>query len=83
MTNQAAPSTAPATKPARILLNPQPKIDAAQALLAEAGGSLMWKNRVWTATLDGKSVVMDSREFSTLSPEALLIVLQGADAETA
>lgn len=69
------------SKTKRVLLNPQPKIDAATALLAEAGGSLTWKNRIWTATLDGKSVVMDSKEFSTLSPEALLIVLQGADAE--
>lgn len=65
-------------KAARVILNPQPKIDAKVDLFAEVPngkGSVEWKGRLWVVTLDDKVLVMDSREFATFGPEELLLTM--------
>lgn len=81
-TTQATPETEAAkpTKAKRVILNPQPKIDAKVALVAEAGGSIEWKGRLWVVKLDGKTLVMDSHEFAAFAtPEELLMTMGSFD----
>lgn len=69
-------TAADAPKAKRVMLNPQPKINAKVKAAIEAGGKLTYANRVWTLNKGKKTIkTMTAVEFSTETPETITAAL--------
>ena len=73
--NTPAPTEKPA-KAKRVMLNPQPKINAKVKAATEAGGKLAYENRNWVLTKGKKTIkTMTAVEFSTETPDTITAAL--------
>lgn len=76
MTSTQNPN-ADAPQAKRVMLNPQPKINAKVKAAREAGGKLAYENRKWVLTKGKKAIkTMTAQEFSTETPDTVTAALK-------